>query len=791
MKKIGLVTYYKNNFGSALQCYATKTTVENMGYLCELLINSNQKTDKIYSKINRAKFLLPRFVFVKNYYKAIKEQSKVIKGSSKDKIGLTEKSIQENNLFINSVLKPRECSDKVLRCLAKSEEYVAFIAGSDQIWSGSWPVNPFYFLDFAPSNKKIALSASLGSEKIEQFNLRDFKKEIGSFRKVSLREDTAVSIVKNQLNLDAIKICDPTVLLDSNKWKEFASYQKVPKEKYLLLHFLDKPNEVALKTIEFISKQNQIKIVAFAYYHKEYENINNLEFIDGNPRDYVGLISESFCVCTDSFHTSVMSIYLEKNFCVFDRQYKHGKSQVSRINTILSHYHCEKNKINTFNSENILDVFSNTNWDDKEKIIESDRIEAYDYLHSSIKEIDNSVDNNTIDLRYSDCVGCGACVAICNKNAITLKQNANCTSIPFIDKEKCVSCRRCETVCRKNINQEQHKNFDKEAYIAYNKEAGLRSKSASGGIFSALASNFIENGNIVCGAAFCMDEKTGRLVLKHKIASTKEQLIPILKSKYVQSDCDDIYSQVAKELKNNKKVLFSGTSCQIDGIYRYLETCKIPKYNLTTVDLICHGTPDRQLFNDYLQFLEKKYEGEVIDFLFRKKVNGKSLYVITAKVKNNNNIKEVTIPMEKSSYYRFFMECENYRDECYYCKYSSINKPSDITLGDYFEAKDDYPQLFESSHLKGINDISCIIVHTDKGKSLLNNNKDNLYLYQVDVDKVQASHGELCKPHMYTGTRNKMLKCYNNKGYEGIEKYFNNRENLFKKSKKLKKLLGK
>ena len=212
---------------------------------------------------------------------------------------------------------------------------------------------------------------------------------------------------------------------------------------------------------------------------------------------------------------------------------------------------------------------------------------------------------------------------------------------------------------------------------------------------------------------------------------------------------------------------------------------------MTTVDLICHGTPDRQLFNDYLQFLEKKYEGEVIDFLFRKKVNGKSLYVITAKVKNNNNIKEVTIPMEKSSYYRFFMECENYRDECYYCKYSSINKPSDITLGDYFEAKDDYPQLFESSHLKGINDISCIIVHTDKGKSLLNNNKDNIYLYQVDVDKVQASHGELCKPHMYTGTRNKMLKGYNNKGYEGIEKYFNNRENLFKKSKKLKKLLGK
>ena len=82
-------------------------------------------------------------------------------------------------------------------------------------------------------------------------------------------------------------------------------------------------------------------------------------------------------------------------------------------------------------------------------------------------------------------------------------------------------------------------------------------------------------------------------------------------------------------------------------------------------------------------------------------------------------------------------------------------------------------------------------MHTDKGKSLLNNNKDNIYLYQVDVDKVQASHSELCKPHMYTGTRNKMLKGYNNKGYEGIEKYFNNRENLFKKSKKLKKLLGK
>ena len=37
MKKVGLVTLWKRNYGSALQCYATKYILERMGYQCILL----------------------------------------------------------------------------------------------------------------------------------------------------------------------------------------------------------------------------------------------------------------------------------------------------------------------------------------------------------------------------------------------------------------------------------------------------------------------------------------------------------------------------------------------------------------------------------------------------------------------------------------------------------------------------------------------------------------------------------------------------------------------------------
>lgn len=136
-------------------------------------------------------------------------------------------------------------------------------------------------------------------------------------------------------------------------------------------------------------------------------------------------------------------------------------------------------------------------------------------------------------------------------------------------------------------------------------------------------------------------------------------------------------------------------------------------------------------------------------------------------------LKEIRIPMRKSGYYRMFMSEDSYREACYQCPYASLDKPADLTIGDYFELKDDYPEMFVGEDAIDISEgISCIIVHTDKGHDLLREAQRYVWLKEVDINKVQKSHKQLQQPPDYSGRRDKYKKLYNEKGYPSIEKYF-------------------
>lgn len=790
MKKIGLITYYNNNYGSTLQCYATKTYIEKNGFACEVLAHSNKKRkDRISYKVKNACRQLPKMVLRRGYYVAYKSQKRVIEESSKKGSTMSAVSKRKLTLFVDSVLQPRECSDTVLKSLAKRKDYVAFIAGSDQIWSGAWPVNPFYFLDFAPEEKKIAFAASIGTDRIEAFNCKDFKHQIGTFRKVSIRETTGVQSVKEQLGIEAENICDPTVLLSDKEWKDFASFNQVPQEHYVLAHFIDPPNEQALKTINLLTKNGNLKVVVFAYHHSNFSSCENIILLDGDSRDYVGLIHNAKFICTDSFHTTVMAIYFARQFFIFNRQYNHKNSQVSRLISVLQHYQCENRFIEEYNPNEISQLSKMEISGNMKDIVFEDRKNAADFLNKAIKEIDVREPIEHPYLKKDDCVACGACVAVCSKNAIHLESNIYGTSWPVIDTAKCVTCNQCEMVCRINVTERKERQ-KRKAFIAFNKNNLLRAKSASGGVFSEISDAYIKQGGIVVGAAFCYDDA---ICVRHLIAHNEDELQPLLKSKYVRSDCTESYKLVKAALTENKCVLFSGTSCQVDGLYRYLKIKKVDCDKLSTIDLICHGTPDQKCFSEYVEYLEDKYCGNLSDFSFRQKdANGKSAYIIKAVFKANNKKKEIMIPLVDSYYYKYFLMGENYRENCYYCQFATINKPADITIGDYFEAKEDYPELFQPGNdLEKIGDISCIIVNTTKGEKLLKKYGEDLYLKVAEIDKVQASHSQLCKPSMYSSTRLNILKTYRKSGTQGVIRQFEREKKKILMTKKLLSVIKK
>ncbi len=405
-----------------------------------------------------------------------------------------------------------------------------------------------------------------------------------------------------------------------------------------------------------------------------------------------------------------------------------------------------------------------------------------------------------------NCSGCGACIAVCPKNAIEKCRTGLDAWLPVINEDLCINCGLCEKVCRgDNTSVNEH---IKRAYVAYNKEQNIRQKSASGGVFSALATYVLDCGGSVFGAELYFEN--GQVVVEHNMITQIKELPRLLGSKYVQSDTVKAYRQVKKELLQGKMVLFSGCSCQIAGLKNYLG--EIDMTNLYTIDLICHGVPSIGLLQSYISFLEKKHGGRIKSLSFRTKEKGKIDYKITTQVDDTSGgvilqtifrvdivmeskgliMKEIKIPIHKSGYYLAFMGQQSYRSSCYHCPYASLDKPADITIGDYFEVNQDYPELFLGDEAIDENGgVSCVIAHTPKGQQLLDKAVEYIYLKEVSPLKVRKSHLNLQRPSVASFERDILIKGYEKHGYSFIDKYYKVREPIIGTMRKIKGLIKK
>lgn len=263
--------------------------------------------------------------------------------------------------------------------------------------------------------------------------------------------------------------------------------------------------------------------------------------------------------------------------------------------------------------------------------------------------------------------------------------------------------------------------MEREFYAVKNKNDDVRRTSSSGGVFYSLASYIIENDGIVYGAAYDND-----INVYHKRITNKEEIRDLQGSKYVQSNVGDAYKQVKEDLENGKKVLFSGSPCQIAALKNILKDTNTD--NLLLVDIVCHGTPAINYFNDYKKYMEDKYHSKIksIDMRYKdekeyNKKNNKE-YIRVGKIEPKymkivfENGKKYIMKSEFDVFYQLF----DYfiKKPCFKCPYANLNRVSDITMADFHEL---------SSSLKEFNDgngVSLMIINTDKGKDIFNNVKD-------------------------------------------------------------------
>lgn len=329
----------------------------------------------------------------------------------------------------------------------------------------------------------------------------------------------------------------------------------------------------------------------------------------------------------------------------------------------------------------------------------------------------------------SDCCGCSSCVEVCPKGCLSIGKNGDGIIVPIIaNKESCIECGLCSKVCP--VENEFKTNYSNTYYGAYNDIPEDINYSSSGGIFPVLARWVIEQGGAVYGAY--LDEKHE---LYHIKITDAKDIKKLQSSKYFQSELRDTYKTCKADLQKGRLVLFTGTPCQVQGLKLFL----MKDYeNLLTADMICHGVPSKKMFDAYVAFLEKKHRGKLIDINFRdKKRNGWSITLRYTIEYSNGKRKDYYLISKLSEYFVAFLSGSIARESCYSCKFSSMNRPGDITMGDFWGYQKKRPDL---RHDKGL---SLIIVNSTKGERIFNALESfGVCFKEVDEACVEASENK-------------------------------------------------
>lgn len=357
--------------------------------------------------------------------------------------------------------------------------------------------------------------------------------------------------------------------------------------------------------------------------------------------------------------------------------------------------------------------------------------------------------------KEENCCGCAACLNICPQKAIKMTANSDGYVMPEIDQNLCVECGACKRVCDFQNNTVEQQ-MPKAAYVAINKNKQVLKNSASGGVFGAVAEVVLDKGGKVFGCAnINMD-------IQHISISDKSSIGKLQGSKYVQSDINLCYREVKKELINDNWVLFTGTPCQVAGLKSYLGK-EFDK--LITIDLICHGTPSRVFFDDYINYLESKVKGKIQDFKFRDKSEGWRLLGKIVYLKKGKAI-EKTIYPSTSYYYDYFLKGDIYRESCYKCKYACNERVGDFTIGDYWGIKKVHPDI------KSKEGVSLFLVNNKKGEKIVEQIQKYLDLTTSDFNFAKQYNTQLRKPTQKSQTREQILNIWRNDGSEGVARYY-------------------
>lgn len=314
--------------------------------------------------------------------------------------------------------------------------------------------------------------------------------------------------------------------------------------------------------------------------------------------------------------------------------------------------------------------------------------------------------------KKESCTGCTACYSVCPKHAITMVADSEGFKYPFVDATLCIDCGVCDNTCPiKRRDKREESKVTPVAYAAhYSSNERVWYESASGGAFTAITDYIYKRRGIVYGAAF-----NDAMEVVHDSADNPSDAVRFRDSKYVQSDLRDTFLRVKNDLTKSKLVLFSGTPCQVAGLKGFL---KKDFENLLTVDLICHSVPSPSVFQDYINYIQKKYGKRIVRICFKDKTLGWDKFQ-TPRIYFDDGTDIFNVDDSKLWALLFYSYLV-VRPSCHACRFSNLVREGDITIGDFWGVEKLCPEYNVP------NGASLMLLNSDKGKKSFDDISSNL-----------------------------------------------------------------